>query len=165
MIALGIVLLTLGLGGWWMTRGSGGDHATGSGDPDAMVVLPEVGEDGGLSPIGDALRVGAEANARQAFTTAQQLFAEYGTYRDVTPELLAQYQPELAWLPGSLSATDRNQVSVAVTGDTSIVIAASDGGSTCVFARDDGTGVGGGFVTVRTTSGCRADAPPEPWPA
>ena len=76
----------------------------------------------------------AQSAARNALVAAKTAFTDLGSYKDVTPEMLGQIEPDLAY--STEPSTGTTQVSVAVT-EPSVGIAVRSASGTCWLLRDD----------------------------
>lgn len=152
IVAAVIVLGALAFALW----PSGDDATTASG---ALEILPPA--DAGTIGVDSALRVEAEAAARQVMVVVSQVYAETGALATVTPQVVAPYEPATQFVEGGVVSRSTSVASMQAGADR-VVVAIAGNGDICAFAQVDAQ-MAISYVTAKTPT-CRAiDAPASGW--
>jgi hypothetical protein len=118
---------------------------------------------GEAAEIGAAHDVQAQMTGQQAIQSVQGLYAESGSFSQITPQALKAFEPTFSYTAGP--STDPNTVSVASTAnDVGIAVFSTSG--TCLYAHIAAAGVTYGSGTTCTgVVALKALAPSWPTPA
>lgn len=107
---------------------------------------------------------GAQSNLRNGLTAAKTGFADLGVFGGTDAATfatsLAAIEPSLAFGAPAVDGTPSNEVSVARTSNTEVVLAARSASGDCFFIREVAQGAGAGtFYGTSTAATCNAGAP------
>ena len=108
-----------------------------------------------VSQVGTAKDVDAKMTLQQAASAAQQLYAEQGSYSDVTAAALKRFEPTFSYTGSASSGPTTVSVSSSADG---VGIAVLSGSGTCFYQRFTATGSGQGTGTTCTGAAALSSA-------
>lgn len=118
---------------------------------------------GQASEIGAAQDVQAQMTGQQTIQSVEGLYAESGSFSQISPEALKKFEPTFRYTQGP--STDPNTVSVASTADDVGIAVLSTSGA-CLYAHVAAAGVTyGSGSTCTGVVALKASAPSWPTPA